>query len=57
MKEYHVEIVFEVMANDPDDAVSRVRRVLDPVQYDLASGLRGYFTYDDCVEEVKKDES
>lgn len=54
-KRYEVEITFKVVADDKDDAVRRVRAVLDPVEYTLESGLRGYFTYDGCAHEVKEE--
>lgn len=50
-RKYEVEVSFIVVADDEDDAVRRVRAVLDPVEYTLQSGLRGYFTYDGCATE------
>jgi hypothetical protein len=54
-KKYEVEVSFTVVADNEDDAVRRVRKVLDPIEYDLASGMRGYTTYDDCATEIKPD--
>jgi hypothetical protein len=54
MPNYEVEICFKVEASDKDDAVMRVRQVLDKVTITLESGLKGYFTYDNCAHEVKE---
>lgn len=53
---YEVEVCFEVEATDEDDAVFKVRKVLDPVEVTLASGVKRYFTYDECAHEMKEDE-
>jgi len=53
-KKYEVEVSFIVVADNEDDAVRRVRAHLDPQTITLESGLRSYFTYDDCAKEVEE---
>ena len=51
-KPYEVEATFKVVADSEDDAVRRVRALLDPITITLESGVRGYAIPDDAVTEA-----
>jgi len=53
MPQYEVETVFKVVASDENDAVRRLRALLDRVTITLESGVRSYAILDGAATEVK----